>query len=312
MNDLEERIGETLHEQAPVFITQMPKGTTARVRVRRAFTTITALTVFAGLLALAVSAVAVVPRMHQPAARQTVPAPSGVLPSLQGQEGGPDDASPVTSQPAQTEDTTAHSTNSNEPYTEQVIGQEVYLVTQKHVVGAGHVSGVEWSLAGYDTRAHTGDGFPTFLGGSCGDLMVGDQGEYGGISFCIHTDETSGDAIFAMAGFGNDVDPGVGPITGYAGLVTDRVASVELRLSDGTTRELPLYDAPSGIDARYFAVFLPAGSAGRIVAIGSGGADLDSGGLCVEPPSGSTNVGCGHGLVNVSSVVTSLSGEPAH
>jgi hypothetical protein len=313
MNDLEERISETLRERAPVFTTRMPEGTTARVRLRKGITTITAVTAIAGVVVLAVGALAVVPGVQRPAGQQTVPAPSGALPSLQGQEGGADDATAVKSEPTATEDTSAHGTISTEPYTEQVNGQEVYLLTQKHVVAAGHVSGIEWSLAGYETRAYSGSAFPTFLGGSCGDLMVGDQGEYGGISFCLHTDETADDAAFAMAGFGNDLDPNTGPIIGYAGLVTDRVASVELRLADGTTRALPLYDARSGIKARYFEVFVKAGADGRVVAVGSGGAEVDSGRLCItEPPDGSTNIGCGHGLVQVSSVVTGGPGEPAH
>jgi hypothetical protein len=312
MIDLEERISKTLQKRAPVFVTPMPKGTVAKVRLRQAVTSITALTVVAGLVVLAVGAVSAVPRAERPAGQQTVPAPNGVLPNLQGEQGGADDATaaPV-SDPTATEDTSAHGTTSNEPYTEQVTGQEAYLLTQKHVVAFGHVSGIEWSLAGYDTRAYSGTAFPPFLGGSCGDLMVGDQGEYGGIEFCLHTDETADGAAFAMAGFGNNLDGNAGPITGYAGLVGDQVATVELRFADGTTKDLPLYDAPSGIDARYFAAFVVAGSAGHIVALGSNGSELDSGRLCIsEPPKGADNVGCGHGLVNVSSVVTSLSGEP--
>ncbi len=313
MNDLEERISETLQKRAPVFVTPMPKGTVAKVRRRQAVSSITALTMVAGLVVLAVGAVSALPRAaDRPAGQQTVPAPNGVLPNLQGEQGGANDATaaPV-SEPTATEDSTAHGTTSSEPYTEQVTGQEAYLLTQKHVVAFGHVSGIEWSLAGYDTRAYSGITFPAFLGGSCGDLMVGDQGEYGGIEFCLHTDETTADTAFAMAGFGNDLDRNAEPITGYAGLVGGRVASVELRMSDGTTTELPLYDAPSGIDARYFAVFVKTGAAGHIVALGSDGSELNSGRLCIsEPPKGTDNVGCGHGLVNVSSVVTSLSGEP--
>lgn len=311
MNDLDERITKTLHEHAPVFVTPMPKGTTRRVRLRQAVTSFSALAAIAGLVVLAIGVVSAVPLSHRPAGQQTLPAPNGVLPNLQGEQDGTNDATAVTSEPSATEDTTAHGTTSNDPYTEQVDGQEAYLLTQKHVVAAGHISGIEWSLAGYETRAYSGSAFPPFLGGSCGDLMVGDQGEYGGIELCLHTNETSPNAAFAMAGFGNDLDPNAGPITGYAGLVTDRVATVELRLSDGTTRELQLYDAPSGIDARYFEVFLPVGSDGHIVALGPDGEEIASGGLCISgSPNGSTNVGCGHGLVNVSSVVTSLSGEP--
>jgi len=306
MIDLEDRIAETLHHRAPVFDRPMPKGTVARVRLRQMVASFVMLAVVAAL-AGAVSFLSAAPRSYQPGARTTVHALPGTLPSPQGVPGGVDDATAApTTDPAPTEDTSAHGTNSAEPYTEQVVGQEAYLLTQKHVVAVGHVSGIEWSLAAYDTQPYSGDQFVHFLGGQCGDLMIGDQGEYGGMSFCLHTPETASDSAFAMAGFGNASDPSVGPITGYAGLVGSQVATIELRLANGDTTELPLYDAPSGIDARFFEVFVDAGTQGRIVAIGSDGAELGSGSLCVTAaPSGTDNMGCGHGLVDVSSIVTS-------
>jgi hypothetical protein len=311
MNDLEERIAETLHHRAPVSVRPMPKGTVARVRLRQTIASVGMLALVAALVT-GVGFLATAPRSAQPAGRQTAPAPSGILPSPQGVEGGVDDAtSAPASDPVASENTMAHGTTSTEPYTEQVEGQEAYLLTQKHVVAFGHVSGIEWSLAAYDTMPYAGDLFPRFLGGQCGDLMLGDQGEYGGISFCLHTAETASDAPFAMAGFGNASDQNVGPITGYAGLVSSRVSTVELRLTDGIIRELPLYDAPSGIDARFFEVFVTAGTEGRIVAVGSSGAELGFGSLCASRPAdGPDNIGCGHGLMDVSSVVTSLA-EPA-
>ncbi len=112
--------------------------------------------------------------------------------------------------------------------------------------------------------------------------MVGDQGEYGGIGFCLHTGETAPDAAFAMAGFGNDLDRQADPIIGYAGLVDSRVATVELRLAGGDTTTLPLYDAPAGVGARYFEVFVHAGDGGRIVALAADGSQLGSGGLCLD------------------------------
>ena len=306
MIDLEDRIAESLHHRAPVFVRPMPKGTVARVRLRQMIASFVMLAVVA-MLAGAVSFLSAVPKSYQPGGRATVHALPGTLPNPQGVQGGVDDATAApTSDPAPTEDTAAHGTNSTVPYTEQVVGQEAYLLTQKHVVAVGHVSGIEWSLAAYDTQPYSGDQFVHFLGGQCGDLMVGDQGEYGGISFCLHTAETASDSAFAMAGFGNASDQNVGPITVYTGLVGSQVATVELRLANGATQELPLYDAPSGIDARFFEVFVDAGIGGRIVALGSDGAELGSGSLCIsQAPSGTDNIGCGHGLVDVSSIVTS-------
>jgi hypothetical protein len=314
MKTLEDRIAEALQEQAPVHVRTMPKGTRASVRVRQAMSSAVTIAIVVVAAMGAMSVLSAAPRATQPGSEQTVPPPAGFVPGLQGTEGGANDATAAPDNGATaTEDTTAHGTNSTQPYTEQVIGQEAYLLTQKHVVAFGHVNGVEWSLAAYDTRAYSGDAFPRFLGGACGDLMVGDQGEYGGISLCLHTAETSPDAQFAMAGFGNRLDPNTGPIIGYAGLVGSRVSSVELRQADGTVTDLPLYDAPSGIgiDARYFETFVEAGTAGRIVALAPDGSVLDAGSLCVAAGSiGSDNIGCGHGLVDVSSVVTTLSPAP--
>jgi hypothetical protein len=309
MNDLDERITRTLHERAPVFVRPMPTRTAARVRARQAMRSLFALALVGALGAGTVTALSI-SGVITPASTETVPPPSGILPSPQGVDGGTNDSTSVSDpQAVPGEDTTAHGTNSTIPYTEQVVGQEAYLLSQKHVVAAGHVSGVEWSLAAYETRAYSGPDFARFLGGNCGDLMVGDQGEYGGITFCLHTAETAPDAAFAMAGFGNNLD---GPITGYTGLVGDDVASVELRLSNGETTQLTLYDAPSFIDARYFETFVPAGASGRIVALGADGTPIDGGQLCVDaPPANATNTGCGHGLVDVSSVVTSLEPPPS-
>ena len=313
MNELEDRIAETLHRHGPVLGRPMPKGTIARVRARQAGRTVVTLAAAAALIVGTVGVLSAVPRLSHPAARWIVQPPSGILSSPQGESGGVDDATAAPTGSAATgEDTTAHGTTSMEPYTEQVQGQEVYLLTQKHAVAVGHVSGVEWSLAAYDTRAYSGDLFRRFLGGQCGDLMVGDQGEYGGISFCLHTGETSPGAQFAMAGFGNDSDAGVGPMMGYAGLVGGQATSIELQLANGVVKPLPLYDAPSGIDARYFEVFVTPGASGRIVALGSDGTELGHGSLCISaPPSGPANVGCGHGLQDVSSVVTTLSPPPS-
>ena len=311
MSNMDERIAESLQRHGQVFHQPMPSGTVARVRGRQMFISVGTIATVALLMVGAVGVLSASPRASQAGSQETVPPPSGFLPRPQSSSGGANDAAAApTSFWITNGDTTAHDTNSTVPYTEQVDGQEVYLTTQKNPVAIGHVNGVEWSLAAYDTRAYAGDAFPRFLGGTCGDLMVGDQGEYGGIGFCLHTGETAADAPFAMAGFGNDLDRPTDPIVGYAGLVTSQVATVELRLAGGSTTTLALYDAPAGVDARYFEVFVQAGDSGRIVALAADGSQLGSGGLCLETPHGPTNTGCGHGLEGVSSVVSTLSPPP--
>ena len=294
MNDLERRIAEVLSREAPTFARSMPGGTLASVRIRQTFTSLVTVGLVAAIVFGGVRVLSAGPRAsHEPGAWQSVAPPEGEFPSPQGTAKGiTDSIADPPSSGTSGEDTRATSVQSWLPYTDQVEGQELYLTTQKHVVAHGHVSGIEWSLAAYDTRAAGG-----FLGGPCGDLFVGDLGEYGGIYFCLHTGETHPDAQFALAGFGNNSDPMARPVLGYAGLVGPQVSTVELRLADGTTSELRLFDAPSGIDARYFAVFVDEGTAGRIVAMGSDGTEVDHERLCVgDVPPSSYNVGCGHGL----------------
>jgi hypothetical protein len=295
MNDLEKRIAESLSREAPVFARTMPAGTLASVRVRQAFISAATVVLVAAIVFGGVSVLSAGPRAsYEPGSWQSVAPPTeGELPSPQGTADGINDSiADPPSTDATGENTKATVVRSSLPYTDQVEGQELYLTTQKHVVAHGHVSGIEWSLASYDTRSAAG-----YLGGPCGDLFVGDMGEYGGIGFCLHTYETSSDARFALAGFGNNSDPIAGPITGYAGLVGRQVDTVELRLADGTTSELTLYDAPPGIDARYFVVFLDEGAAGTIVAMRSDGTDAGRQRLCVgQVPETYSNVGCGHGL----------------
>ena len=104
MIDLEERIAETLQDRAPVFVRQMPKGTVARVRIRQSIGSFATLALVAALVVGAVALSSWVPRSVQPASRQTVQAPSGVLPSPQGVEGGVNDATAApASDPSATE-----------------------------------------------------------------------------------------------------------------------------------------------------------------------------------------------------------------
>ena len=201
--------------------------------------------------ALVVGAVGVlvrVPAASQAGSQETVPPPSGFLPRpaeqrrrRQRRGGGARRPIWITNG-----DTTAHDTNSTVPYTEQVDGQEVYLTHPEEPGGDRTRERRRVEPRRLRHPPYAGDAFPRFLGGSCGDLMVGDQGEYGGIGFCLHTGETAPDAAFAMAGFGNDLDRQADPIIGYAGLVDSQVATVELRLAGGDTTTLPLYDAPAG------------------------------------------------------------------
>ena len=302
MNELEREIVKALSGDAPTFVRPMPRGTIGQVRIRQALNSLVTLGLVVGLAFGAFNLLSAAPRASfGPGSWQSVSPPEGELPSPQGaMQGVTDSTADPSSSDTSGEDTRAISVNSSNPYTDQVEGQELYLTTQKHVVAHGHVRDIEWSLAAYDTRP-----FAEYVGGPCGDLFVGDMGDYGGIGFCLHTNETSLNGQFALAGFGNNSDPIAGPITGYAGLVGRRVSAVDLRLVDGSASELTLYKPPTGIGARYFVVFLDEGTVGTIVARGSDGSELDRERLCLKQvPETPTNVGCGHGLLGLSSIVT--------
>jgi hypothetical protein len=310
---LERRIRDELERHAPVWPRSMPPGTALRVRARQGMTAVAVVALAVSLVLFSVALGSTLSRFDSsPAARRTEAPPTvGVLPSPQGTAAINDVTEAPQGGSMTGEDTSAVPVHSWEPYTDQEEGQEAYLVTQKHVVAYGHVKGLEWSLAGYETRPYGWQG-RDFDGGPCGDLFIGDMGDYGGMSFCLHTGETAPDAQFAMAGFGNGYvpqgfDPKIGPpISGYTGLVGDRVARVELRLADGATQELPLLEGPRGVDARYFDVFVDDGAQGSIVALAEDGSELGHGTLCLGPvPHSPDNIGCGNGLVGVASVVTS-------
>jgi hypothetical protein len=310
---LENLIRDVLERKAPVSPRVMPAGTGLRVRGRQGMTALLALGLTIALVLASIELVSTLRRpVARPADRQTEHPPTvGVLPSPQATAPLNDATEPSSSGSTSEDDTSAVSVYSWEPYTDQVEGQEAYLVTQKHVVAYGHIKGLEWSLAAYQTRAYTGSLANDFKGGPCGDLFIGDMGDYGGMTFCLHTNETPSDAQFAMAGFGNGYvpegfDPAIGPpISGYAGIVGDTVDRVELRLSNGESQDLTLHPGPPGVDARYFVVFVDDGAGGSIVAIGPDGSALAQAGLCLGPvPHTPDNLGCGKGLNGVGSVVT--------
>ena len=95
MIDLEERISETLHQHAPVFDVQMPKGTVARVRLRQALASVVTLTIVAVVALGATTLFSAGPQPYQPGAHETVPPPSGELTPPQGETGGVNNAEPA-------------------------------------------------------------------------------------------------------------------------------------------------------------------------------------------------------------------------
>ncbi len=147
------------------------------------------------------------------------------------------------------------------------------VLGEKTVIAYGTVQGAPWSLVAYNSRsAQAPDGVSP-----SSDLWITGVGG-GGTSLYDATPWEPNDLSMSY-GWGSK--PSFVDVTG---IVTPRVASVRLELSDGTSRDLRLIDGPAGVNARYFVTFLPGGSTGRVVAFDSTGARL--GQSCIRDASG--------------------------
>jgi hypothetical protein len=152
------------------------------------------------------------------------------------------------------------------------------VVGEKTVIAYGTVQGAPWSLVVYNARYPGAPGdvapesqlFITGVGGSGGGLYQTQPwtpNDLGGGR--MHGDDAGFDSI--------------------DGVVSSRVATVRLELSDGTVRQADLISGPDGVDARFFLMFVPAGSDGRVVALDGSGREIEQ--MCLRdmmgvPPGG--------------------------
>jgi hypothetical protein len=177
-----------------------------------------------------------------------------------------------------------------DPYVDRVVGEEL----DKTVVSSGLVEGTEWSMTALRVRGW----------GTCGELFLGDLGDYGGVRFCSDVASEPGQTDLRIAG----TSFGLGPITAYTGVVSPAVDRVVLEMADGSRRSVDLLNGPEGLDRRSFVVFVPLDAGGRFVAIDAGGGRVASEPLCVSSPAPREQVtSCGNGLATISSAV---SGQP--
>jgi hypothetical protein len=298
MNDLEERIRATLDERARASaIRTIPPGTRRRVRSRQAGS---ALVAFATAMAFSFVAFELFSTpsggsrtAHGEDEVEVVPAPRG--PDVSE---GWNDVDP----PAPGEWPVVTDGDLSEAYVDRTDGEAVSLVVDKTAIDAGRVQDEPWSLVALEQNGN-GALWSEASPGPCGELFLGSWGDDGGGSFCLRLDGMEGSPEMTSMG----IVWGVGPITAYAGVTTNRADRLELELVEGRSRRVPLLDGPAGVGGRYFVAFVPNGARGRLVAYGTSGEVVGHHVLCaaqLEVPADATGA-CGNGLVSTSSPVVS-------
>jgi hypothetical protein len=166
------------------------------------------------------------------------------------------------------------------------------VVGQKTPVEWGTVQGVPWSLTAFDVRnagAWRGDAGPDGEPGPAGEIFLGADGRFGGSGLALYSRVPWRPSDLGVTGaiFGS------GPLTVYAGVVSDRVVRVEFRFDDGTVRTPDLVRGPADVDASYFVLWVPNGARGEILALSSGGSIVASSSMCAPGSVASdANAGC--------------------
>jgi hypothetical protein len=285
--DLETKLSETLDRHAPSPRSRsMPAGTASRVIRRRAAAIATAMALAVALVAGGAGLFRYLsrgPAVQRPAAEATVAMPSPTEP----------DVTYVTPAPfadlAPGQWPRVQAGGVEDPYVDRVTGEEL----DKTVVATGLVEGIEWSMTAFADRRW----------GTCGELFLGDWGDYGGVRSCSRVESEPGQTDLSVAG----ASFGLGPITAYAGVVSAAVDRVVVELVDGSRRSVDLVNAPHGAGDRLFVEFVPIDAGGRFVAFDADGGRVAER-LCVGSPASLEQVtSCGNGLATSFSAV---SGQP--
>ena len=294
MIDLETRLRETMDHHAPSPTSRlMPPRTPARVLRRRTVvigtTVVMAVAIVAGMAGL---------YRHLSGGRVVRPAAEGTA-AIPTPEPGVTFVTPAPFAdlaPGEWPDVRVGGVE--DPYVDREVGDDE-VSTDKVVVASGLVEGVEWSMTAFGVD-HTAIGN---LGwGTCGELFVGDLGDNGGVRLCTNVAGDPGQRDLRIAG----ASFGTGPVSAYAGIVSDRVGSVAFGFADGSSLEADLVDGPTRLGARFFVLFVPNDATGTITAFDPTGATIATEPLCIGGPAAADQVTmCGNGAAWAASAVTS-------
>jgi hypothetical protein len=189
--DLETKLREMMDRHAPSpTLRPMPAGTASRIIRRR-------VAVIASTMAVAVAFVvgaaglfrylSAGSTVQRPAAEATVAMPSPTEPGVTYITPAPF----ADLAPGQWPD--AEVGGVENPYVDRESGVEL----DKTVVASGIVEGTEWSMTSFAMHG----------GGACGELFLGDWGDYGGVRFCSHVASEPGQTDLRIAARASDSGP---------------------------------------------------------------------------------------------------------
>ena len=294
MIDLETRLRETMDRHAPsAGSREMPANTSSRVGRRRAAAIVTTISVAVAFLVGAAGL-----------ARYLSDGPARQRPAAEGTAAIPTPAPGVTYvTPAPFADLApgdwprVEVGGVDDPYVDREVGDDE-VSTAKVVVASGSVEGVEWTMTAFGAdRTNVGN-----IGwGTCGELFLGDMGTNGGVRVCTNVAGDPGQRDLRIAGSSF----GTGPVSAYAGIVSDRVERVVFDLADGSSTEADLVEGPRTLGARFFVLFVPNDAAGTVSALDDGGATIATEPLCIDGPATADEVTmCGNGAAWAASAVS--------
>jgi hypothetical protein len=150
------------------------------------------------------------------------------------------------------------------------IDEDLVLAMPREVIATGTVNEIPWVIQGYVTAPgpsarwwHHGPVGPEL------EFLLGTDGSFGGGSAAARipdgTDFTSEVGFF-----------GAFPeIVSWVGVASERTDHLEVRLDDGSSRQVELIEGPEGFP-RFFWFFPPRGAEGDVVAVDASGAELQS------------------------------------
>jgi len=153
---------------------------------------------------------------------------------------------------------------------DQGIDQDFVLAMPRTVLATGTVNEIPWVIQGYVTAP--GPDARWWQNGPVGaelEYLLGKDGSFGGGSAAARIPDDT-DFTSAVSFFG-----ALPEIVAWVGVASERTDHLEVRLDDGSTRQIELSEGPDGFP-RYFWFFPPRGAEGDVVAVDVDGRELQS------------------------------------